>query len=188
MIKLGGRVRGITQSDRSLRNYNGTFTFTSLDAYRITELGLRDGLTPAQIRALGGGASQFSMICGDPLARVGQVDAGVFLQDDWRMLPQLTLTAGLRYEVQNNIPDGSSFAPRVGFAWAPGGQGRQQAHTVIRGGFGMFYDRVGQILRWRLAGWTECTSSSTWSRTQISTPAFHRCLTCQRICSKRPFA
>jgi hypothetical protein len=83
MIKLGGRVRGLTQSDRSVQNYNGMFTFTSLDAYRITGLGLRDGLTPSQIRALGGGASQFSMVGGDPLARVGQVDAGVFLQDDW---------------------------------------------------------------------------------------------------------
>jgi hypothetical protein len=146
MIKLGGRVRGLTQSDRSVQNYNGMFTFTSLDAYRITELGLRDGLTPSQIRALGGGASQFSMVGGDPLASVGQIDAGVFLQDDWRILPQLTLTAGLRYEVQNNIGDRSSFAPRIGFAWAPGGQGRQQARTVIRGGFGMFYDRVGANL------------------------------------------
>jgi Carboxypeptidase regulatory-like domain/TonB dependent receptor len=146
MVKLGGRVRGLTQLDRSVQNYNGMFTFTSLAAYRITELGLRDGLTPSQIRALGGGASQFSMVSGDPLARVGQVDAGVFVQDDWRVLPQLTLTAGLRYEVQNNIGDRSSFALRIGFAWAPGGQGRQQARTVIRGGFGMFYDRVGANL------------------------------------------
>jgi len=146
MLKLGGRVRGLTQSDRSTQNYNGMFTFTSLDAYRTTELGLRDGLTPGQIRALGGGASQFSMISGDPLARVGQVDAGVFLQDDWHILPQLTLTAGLRYEVQNNIEDRRNFAPRVGFAWAPGGRGRQQPGTVVRGGFGMFYDRAGANL------------------------------------------
>jgi hypothetical protein len=146
MIKLGGRARGLTRSDRSVQNYNGMFTFTSLDAYRTTGLGLRDGLTPSQIRALGGGASQFSMVSGDPLARVGQVDAGVFLQDDWRILPQLTLTAGLRYEVQNNIGDQSNFAPRIGFAWAPGGKGRQQARTVIRGGFGMFYDRVAANL------------------------------------------
>jgi hypothetical protein len=146
MMKLGGRVRGITQSDRSERNYNGLFTFTSLDVYRITELGLSNGLTPQQIRALGGGASQFSIVTGNPLAGVGQVDAGVFVQDDWRVLQHLTLTAGLRYEVQNNIGDWSSFAPRVGFAWAPGGQGRQQGRTVVRGGFGMFYDRVGTNL------------------------------------------
>jgi len=146
MVKLGGRLRGLTLSDRSEQNYNGVFAFTSLNAYRMTQLGLRDGLTPSQIRALGGGASQFSIVSGDPLARVGQVDAGIFMQDDWRVLPQLTLTAGLRYEVQNNIGDRHNFAPRVGFAWAPGSQGRQQMRTVIRGGFGMFYDRVGSSL------------------------------------------
>jgi outer membrane receptor protein involved in Fe transport len=160
MLKLGGRVRGLTQSDRSTQNYNGTFTFTSLDAYRTTELGLRDGLTPGQIHALGGGASQFSMISGDPLARVGQVDAGVFAQDDWRILPQLTLTAGLRYEVQNNIGTGATLRRGLG---SPGrrevGAGSNRAllsaavsacSTIVR----------AQILHWRLAGWMACTSSS----------------------------
>jgi len=146
MMKLGARLRRTTQSDRSGQNYNGSFTFTSLDAYRITQLGLDDGLTPQQIRAFGGGASQFSIVGGDPLADVRQVDAAVFVQDDWRVLPQVMVTAGLRYEVQNNIADRRNFAPRVGFAWAPGGRGQQQALTVIRGGFGMFYDRVGSNL------------------------------------------
>jgi hypothetical protein len=146
MIKLGGRIRGLTLSDRSGQNYNGVFTFASLDAYRITQLGLNDGMAPQQIRDLGGGASQFSIAGGDPLADVGQVDAAVFVQDDWRVLPQVMVTAGLRYEAQNNIGDRRSFAPRLGFAWAPGGQSQQQARTVIRGGFGMFYDRVGTSL------------------------------------------
>ena len=145
-IKLGGRARGIAQSDRSGQNYNGVFTFTSLDAYRITGLGLRDGLTPQQIRALGGGASQFSVIAGDPLTDVRRTDAAVFAMDDWRVLPHVMLSAGLRYEVQNNIANRSSFAPRLGLAWAPAARGQQQAHTVIRAGFGMFYDRVGTDL------------------------------------------
>src|SRR5581483_4004748 len=68
MLKLGGRIRGVMQADVSEQNYNGVFTFTSLESYRITQLGLREGLTPARIRALGGGASQFSMGDGDPLA------------------------------------------------------------------------------------------------------------------------
>jgi len=45
----------------------------------------------------------------------------IFVQDDWRIHPQLTLTAGLRHELQNNIRDHRDLAPRLAFAWAPGG-------------------------------------------------------------------
>ena len=51
-LKMGGRLRVINEANRSMENYNGTFTFTSLDAYQITEAGMRDGLPPEQIRAL----------------------------------------------------------------------------------------------------------------------------------------
>lgn len=145
-LKFGGRIRAATLSDTSGQNYNGAFTFSSLDSYRLTKLGLRDGLIPEQIRMLGGGASQFSITAGDPMADVGQIDAGLFLQDDWRIHRRLTLTAGLRYEVQNNIQDRLNIAPRVAFAWAPGRNGGGSTSTVIRGGFGMFYDRVNQGL------------------------------------------
>ena len=79
-LKFGGRIRVATPSDTSGENYNGAFTFSSLDSYRLTQLGLRDGLLSEQIRRLGGGASQFSITAGDPMADVGQIDAGMFLQ------------------------------------------------------------------------------------------------------------
>jgi hypothetical protein len=145
-IKLGGRMRGVTLADSSMQNYNGMFTFHSLDAYRIPELGLSDGLTPQAIRALGGGTSQFSITAGIPTADVSQMDAGLFFQEEWRMRPELTLTAGMRYEVQNNIGDRRSFAPRIAIAWARGGRGGRGPLAVIRGGFGMFYDRVSESL------------------------------------------
>jgi hypothetical protein len=53
---------------------------------------------------------------------------------------------GLRYETQTNIHDWTDFAPRIGFAWAPGGKSGRQAKTVIRGGYGMFYDRFSESL------------------------------------------
>ncbi len=51
----------------------------------------------------------------------------------------MSLNLGLRYETQNIIHDHTDFAPRVGFAWALGHG--NNAKTVIRSGFGIFYDR-----------------------------------------------
>ena len=120
LVKLGGRFRNGRQSDLSMQGYNGSFLFNTLDAYGITQAGLSNGLTPAEIRRAGGGASQFTLLTGNPLAEVRQTDAGLFFQDDWRIHPRLTVTAGLRYEVQTNIGDRRNVAPRVGLAWAPG--------------------------------------------------------------------
>ena len=71
------------------------------------------------------------------------MDFGPFVQDDWRLRPNLTVSLGLRWESQTNIPTHSSWAPRVGFAWSPGVKANSagRAKTVIRGGWGIFYDR-----------------------------------------------
>ncbi len=147
-FKFGLRVRQNTQDSYSTGNYNGTFTFTSLNAYAITQQGVANGLTLDQIRAQGGGPSQYSVAGGIPLTAVSQIDVSPFIQDDWRVLPSVTLSLGLRYEIQNNISDKRDWAPRVGVAWGIGkGQGRlRQPKTVLRAGFGLFYDRVGQGL------------------------------------------
>lgn len=172
-LKAGARLRHTRLTDSSPQNFAGTFTFsggvgpqldannqvvleggqpvivplTSIERYRRTLLFQQQGLTPTQIRALGGGATQFSIAGGNPLADVTQTDFSPFIQDDWRVRPNLTLSLGLRYEMQTNIDSSLDFAPRVAFAWSPGGGGSQQRQkTVIRGGFGLFFNRVGQNL------------------------------------------
>ena len=70
-----------------------------------------------------------------------QVDAGIFGGDEWRLRPNLTLNLGLRYETQSNIHDWRDIAPRVAFAWAPGSTAQKGGKTVLRAGFGVFYDR-----------------------------------------------
>lgn len=80
------------------------------------------------------------MTKGNPSARVNLFDAGLFFQDDYRARPILTLSYGLRYEGQNRISDHADWAPRVSLAYALGSH-KARAKTVIRAGYGWFYDR-----------------------------------------------
>ena len=164
--KFGVRLRDEIDNDTSPQNFNGTFTFgggvgpeldannqpvfsngqpvmialSSLEQYRRTLL--FQNLPADQIFALGGGPTQFLINTGNPTTRVSQSDIGLYVGDDWRARPNLTLSYGLRYEVQTNISDPSDFAPRVGLAWAPGRSAKAaSAKTVLRAGFGIFYYR-----------------------------------------------
>lgn len=171
--KWGGRLRRASLWDSSPQNFGGTFTFSggtgpvldansqvvlgedgqplltrisSLEQYRRTELFLAQGITGALLRQLGGGASQFTIAGGNPLAAIDQTDVGLFILDDWRLRPNFTLSYGLRYERQSNIGDPLDLSPRLSFAWGLGGGGGRQTRTVLRGGFGIFYDRVSENL------------------------------------------
>ena len=80
-----------------------------------------------------------------PTVPVTVVDAGLYVQDDWKVRPNFTLSGGLRFETQNAIHDHADWAPRLGFAWGIGGGGKTAPKTVLRGGFGLFYDRFTRI-------------------------------------------
>ena len=134
-FKAGGKLRGVRIKDFSQNNFGGTYFFNTLEQYRQTLLGT-PGARPTQLIIAGG----------DPEASVNQIDFGGYIQDDWRVRPNLTLSAGLRYETQTNIKSHLNFAPRIAFAWSPGAGGARQPKTVIRGGVGIFYDRFGESL------------------------------------------
>ncbi|MCU1260763.1 MAG: hypothetical protein JWO80_3648, partial [Bryobacterales bacterium] len=61
-----------------------------------------------------------------------------FVQDDFRVHPNLTLNQGLRYEQQTFTDSRKNFAPRVGFAYNWHGDGK----TVIRGGYVIYYSQI----------------------------------------------
>jgi hypothetical protein len=138
-MRFGGRLRDVDESNSSIQNANGIFTFPSLNAYQMTEQNLQKGLSPL---ANGGGPSQFLIVAGKPLASVNLVDLGLYGEDDWRARPNMTLSLGLRFETQNDIHDHADIGPRVGLSW---GLGRGKSpKTVLRAGFGIFYDRFMQ--------------------------------------------
>ena len=172
-LRFGGRVRAVRITDFSPLNFNGTYTFAggqapaldqngqvvllpngqpalveinSLERYRRTLFFQGRGLSPAQIRARGGGASLFSVAGGNPEAGVTQYDVGVYAQYDWRLSPSFNFGWGLRYENQSNVSSNLNVAPRVSFAWAPGASDKTRPKTVIRGGFGVFYLRFNELL------------------------------------------
>lgn len=169
-FKFGIRLRGLNETNVSPQNFNGAFTFggvasapeldannqpvldssgqpveigiTSIEQYRRTLLFASLGDSPAQIRAMGGGATQFSISTGTPELTANQIDVGLFVGDEWRVRPNLTAGLGVRYEWQTNIHDWRDVAPRFAVAWAPRFvHSAKQGNTVVRAGIGVFYTR-----------------------------------------------
>jgi hypothetical protein len=127
-MRLGGRLRDTDNSSTSTQNFNGTFTFASLADFQT------------------GAPRQLSFTTGNPLIQDNFVDVGLYGEDDWKVRPNMTLSYGLRFETQNGIKDHGNWAPRVSFAWGLGGKKNAAPKTVIRTGFGLFYDRFAQNL------------------------------------------
>jgi hypothetical protein len=166
-IKFGGRVRVDRDANKATSNYNGYFTFAqvtcpatgcplvggeslpALQNYQITQNLLNQGFTSQQIQQdYGYGPSQFTVTSGIPAITRILTDVGLYAQDDWKIKPNLTLSYGLRWESQNQISDHSDFAPRVSFAYGLA-RGKKPPKTVIRGGYGLFYDRfqIAQVVQ-----------------------------------------
>jgi hypothetical protein len=89
------------------------------------------------------GPSQFSANAGNTSASASVTDLGLYLEDDWKLRPNMTLSGGIRYETQNQIGDHHDFAPRLGFNWGIGSAKGGSPLFVLRAGYGIFYDRYG---------------------------------------------
>ncbi|HEY1986271.1 MAG TPA: TonB-dependent receptor [Terracidiphilus sp.] len=120
-INFGGRLRLTRDANYSTSGFNGNYIYSSLSAYAAK--------TP----------SEYDVTAGTAGSKVDVFDAGLFFQDDYKIKPNFTFSYGVRYEAQNRISDKADTGPRLSLAWAPkwGGQNK----TVIRAGYGWFFDR-----------------------------------------------
>ncbi|HUQ86746.1 MAG TPA: TonB-dependent receptor [Vicinamibacterales bacterium] len=97
-------------------NAFGTYTFTSLDAYKA------------------GVPATYSIRVGDPVVDYTQTKAGWYLQDDFRPAKSLQLSVGARQEIQTQVDSRWNVAPRAAFTW------NATKKATLRGGYGIFYD------------------------------------------------
>ncbi|MEO6816515.1 MAG: carboxypeptidase regulatory-like domain-containing protein [Edaphobacter sp.] len=141
-IRMGGRLRSTRDAQTSDAGSNGSFTYNcllNLNCPAAEGTNLVSSFENKQ-------ASQFTRTqILNPSVNATMIDLGVYAEDDWKPIPKLTLSYGIRYETQNRLGEHHDIAPRLAFAYGLGGK---TPKTVLRGGFGIFYDRydLGNIL------------------------------------------
>jgi hypothetical protein len=117
-IRLGFLAAGGQYRTDNATNRLGTYTFSSLDRFNA------------------GTPDTYTQRIGDPLVEYFNAQTAVYAQDDIRVRKSLTISPGLRYEIQTHLSDRNNLGPRIGMTWAPFKSGR----TTVRGSYGVFYN------------------------------------------------
>ena len=117
-VRFGALIEGGWYTSDNRTNYLGTFVFRNSADF--------DAGRPAS----------FTQRIGDPRVEYSQWQGGFFVQDDWRARSNLTISAGVRQELQTHLDDQLNLSPRLGVTWSPFKNGK----TTLRGGGGVFYD------------------------------------------------
>lgn len=167
-LRFGTRLRADREASYSTAGINGRYTYSDLASYQEDFPNNQQAGTPKNY-------SQYQITTiNRATTRATLFDGALFIGDDWRVNPKLTLSYGLRVEGQNHINNHFSFAPRMSFAWALDGRGNKPAKTVLRGGYGWFYDRfpVDYVMEAiRLNGLNQSTARYAGNGTDISSKA-----------------
>jgi hypothetical protein len=125
-LKFGGGFKHVRARNTSLPYGRGAYYFAGPPAFYPQPYAFAQSLATQEVATA------------DPRS----FGAHVFLQDDWRLGPRLTVNIGARYDIEDvtNIrgydapSDKNNLQPRLGAAWDPTGAGT----TVVRGGVGLY--------------------------------------------------
>lgn len=160
-VKFGTDIVHNYDLQNNLYQGNGAYTYSSSIVNYFSDLlskGRTCNNTGSGVGSTAGGFyscyNGYTQGFGPAVFDLSTVDFGFFVQDDWKLTPNLTLNLGARYDFEklpapysalttipltaNHPSDKNNIAPRVGFAWDPLGTGK----SVVRGGFGFYYGRV----------------------------------------------
>lgn len=155
-FRIGYDYNHVADSVNGMNSQNGSYSYSSLANF------VADMLSPDSCDGTTAGAGtypcyrSYRQTLGPSIWSFETADYAAFAADDWKLTPRFTLSLGLRYDferlpdtnkhvVNPDIPqtgylpqDRNNFGPRAGFAWNVFGRG----HTVLRGGFGLYYARI----------------------------------------------
>jgi hypothetical protein len=131
LLKVGGDVQLVRSSFNDLFATRGEYTFETVE----------DFLANVPSRFI----QRF-----DTESKLANNVTGLFVQEEWKIKPNLTLSFGMRWDNESILDDKDNFSPRIAVAWDPFGgkpdRGSKRlseaGKTVVRAGFGIFYNRA----------------------------------------------